>query len=124
MNNSIFSWYCANDVVIVEDNSIPIKWSWIYLKASWSLRFNSLPSFLRASFSFSVLAFAKRLFIFSIFLFTLTVAFFKEFKDTRAVLIMNRRRKDDAALCAGIAEYQKKHDLRLESVAYLDPNAD
>ena len=46
-----------------------------------SYRHAGVPSFLRASFSFSVLAFAKRLFIFSIFLFTLTVAFFKEFKD-------------------------------------------
>ncbi|WP_182186831.1 haloacid dehalogenase-like hydrolase [Pectinatus frisingensis] len=45
--------------------------------------------------------------------------FTTEFKDTRAVLIMNRRRKDDAALCAGIAEYQKKHDISLQQ-ANLD----
>lgn len=40
--------------------------------------------------------------------------FCTEFTNTKAVLIMNRRRKDDAALCAAIAEYQKKHDITLQ----------
>ena len=37
--------------------------------------------------------------------------FCTEFRDTKAVLIMNRKRSDDAALCAGIAEYQKQHHV-------------
>ncbi|WP_196605154.1 HAD family hydrolase [Pectinatus haikarae] len=40
--------------------------------------------------------------------------FCTEFKDTKAVLIMNRRRKDDAALCAAVAEYQKSHNITLQ----------
>ncbi|MBU2703419.1 hypothetical protein Ga0466249_004564 [Sporomusaceae bacterium BoRhaA] len=40
--------------------------------------------------------------------------FCTEFANTKAVLIMNRRRKDDAALCAAIAEYQKEHHITLQ----------
>ncbi|MCH4158059.1 MAG: hypothetical protein LKF34_05635 [Acidaminococcaceae bacterium] len=39
--------------------------------------------------------------------------FCTEFKDTKAVLIMNRTRKDDAALCAGIAAYQQEKNISL-----------
>lgn len=39
--------------------------------------------------------------------------FCTEFKDTKAVLILNRKRKDDAAICAGIADYQQKHHIGL-----------
>lgn len=39
--------------------------------------------------------------------------FATEFKDTKIVLIFNRQRKDDAAIVAGIAEYQKKHHIDL-----------
>ncbi|WP_298589657.1 hypothetical protein [uncultured Megasphaera sp.] len=39
--------------------------------------------------------------------------FCTEFKDTKAVLVINRTRTDDAALCAGIAAYQKKHGIDL-----------
>lgn len=35
--------------------------------------------------------------------------FSTEFKDTKAVLILNRQRKDDAAICAGVAVWQKEH---------------
>ncbi len=37
--------------------------------------------------------------------------FCTEFKDTKVVLIMNRKRTDDAALCAGIAAWQKSHGI-------------
>ena len=40
--------------------------------------------------------------------------FCTEFKDTKAVLIMNRRRKDDAAICAAIAGYQKNNNITLQ----------
>ena len=39
--------------------------------------------------------------------------FCTEFKDTKAVLVMNRTRKDDAAICAGIAAYQQEKHLSL-----------
>lgn len=39
--------------------------------------------------------------------------FCTEFKDTKEVLVINRTRTDDAALCAGIAAYQKKHGIDL-----------
>lgn len=43
--------------------------------------------------------------------------FCTEFKDTKAVLIMNRQRKDDAALCAAIAAFEQK-----KSISLLDAN--
>ena len=39
--------------------------------------------------------------------------FCTEYKDTKAVLVINRTRKDDAALCAGIAAYQEEHNISL-----------
>lgn len=42
--------------------------------------------------------------------------FCTEFKDTKEVLIMNRQRKDDAAICAAIAVWQKAHGQSLASV--------
>lgn len=39
--------------------------------------------------------------------------FCTEFKDTKAVLVMNRTRKDDAAICAGIAAYQQEKNISL-----------
>jgi len=39
--------------------------------------------------------------------------FCTEFKDTKAVLIMNRQRKDDAGLCAAIAFYEQQHAISL-----------
>ena len=47
--------------------------------------------------------------------------FCTEYKNTKAVLIMNRQRSDDAALCAGIAVYQKKHNI---SLAQANKNGD
>lgn len=47
--------------------------------------------------------------------------FCTEYKNTKAVLIMNRQRSDDAALCAGIAVYQKKHGI---SLAQANKNGD
>ena len=47
--------------------------------------------------------------------------FCTEFKDTKAVLIVNRQRKDDAALCAGIAVWQKEQVIDL---ATANKNAD
>lgn len=40
--------------------------------------------------------------------------FCTEFKDTKEVLVINRTRKDDAALCAAIAVYQKKKGIDLK----------
>lgn len=40
--------------------------------------------------------------------------FCTEYKDTKAVLILNRVRTDDAALCAGIAQYQEEHHIGLK----------
>lgn len=40
--------------------------------------------------------------------------FCTEYKDTKAVLIMNRKRKDDAALCAAIAVWQKSQAITLQ----------
>ena len=40
--------------------------------------------------------------------------FCTEYKDTKAVLILNRIRTDDAAICAGIAQYQKQHNIGLK----------
>ncbi|MDU2063597.1 MAG: hypothetical protein E6713_02055 [Sporomusaceae bacterium] len=40
--------------------------------------------------------------------------FCTEFKDTKTVLIMNRQRKDDAALCAAIAEYETTQHISLQ----------
>jgi hypothetical protein len=39
--------------------------------------------------------------------------FCTEFKNTKAVLVVNRKRTDDAALCAGIAVWQKDHGVNL-----------
>lgn len=39
--------------------------------------------------------------------------FCTEFKDTKAVLVLNRKRTDDAALCAGIAEAQAEKGTTL-----------
>ncbi len=40
--------------------------------------------------------------------------FCTEFKDTKMVLIMNRQRKDDAALCAAIAAFEQKKFISLQ----------
>ena len=40
--------------------------------------------------------------------------FCTEYKDTKAVLILNRIRTDDAAICAGIAQYQEQHNIGLK----------
>ena len=39
--------------------------------------------------------------------------FCTEYKDTKAVLILNRKRSDDAALCAGIAHWQQQTNITL-----------
>lgn len=39
--------------------------------------------------------------------------FCTEYKDTKAVLILNRKRSDDAALCAGIAHWQQQNNITL-----------
>ncbi len=39
--------------------------------------------------------------------------FCTEYKDTKAVLVVNRKRTDDAALCAGIAAWQKARHIDL-----------
>lgn len=41
-------------------------------------------------------------------------AFATEYRDTKAVLVVNRYPGDDAALCAGIASYQQLHDITLD----------
>lgn len=41
--------------------------------------------------------------------------FCTEFKDTKAVLVMNRCRTDDAALCAAIAVWQKQNGITLKA---------
>ena len=43
--------------------------------------------------------------------------FCTEFKDTKMVLIMNRQRKDDAALCAAIAAFEQKKFISLQEVS-------
>lgn len=40
--------------------------------------------------------------------------FCTEYKDTKAVLILNRIRTDDAAICAGIAQYQEQNNIGLK----------
>ena len=39
--------------------------------------------------------------------------FCTEYKNTKAVLILNRQRSDDAGLCAAVAAWQKKHGVTL-----------
>lgn len=39
--------------------------------------------------------------------------FCTEYKNTKAVLILNRQRSDDAGLCAAVAVWQKKHGITL-----------
>ncbi len=39
--------------------------------------------------------------------------FCTEYKDTKEVLVMNRKRSDDAGICAGIAVWQKRHGITL-----------
>ena len=39
--------------------------------------------------------------------------FCTEYKDKKAVLILNRKRSDDAALCAGIAHWQQQNNITL-----------
>lgn len=39
--------------------------------------------------------------------------FCTEYKNTKAVLILNRERSDDAGLCAAVAAWQKKHGVTL-----------
>jgi hypothetical protein len=47
--------------------------------------------------------------------------FCTEYKNTKAVLVLNRKRTDDAALCAGIAVWQKKKGV---SLAQANKNGD
>ena len=41
--------------------------------------------------------------------------FCTEFKNTKEVLVVNRKRTDDAAICAGIAVWQKDHGVNLST---------
>ena len=47
--------------------------------------------------------------------------FCTEYKNTKAVLVLNRERSDDAGLCAAVAAWQKKHGI---SLAEANKNGD